>query len=563
MKFSKALTSFVLRYGILAWLAAGVVWYVIVSTLADGISCDEGYYLMGYLRGQNIDGQGSDFHSIVRALCCAFSDEDIMVFRYMRLALNSLAIIVFALSSYWWLSKKKGLAISRWAYYPMVALAGAMSFTFAAPTISYDSLEVIIALLAASMLFVQLSGDRGWVKNLAAIGLGFFLWFGITNYPPAGMCLLVLFAILFFMEYGQGKWWGLVSATVGFILAILIQHLCVHDLHSWFPEVEKMFVSFFTETSHSHHDSSSLFSGMLLTVGKQALVLIPIAALSFLFYRKVRLPEWLNWGLVVALCLFLLVYRHVYELRGTLMLIPVALMLGKVLASTTLTKGGKRFQFSIVNFQFLITLLIFVAIPFAGVFGTNQAIMRKSIMFTPFWLLAYYILSTRLKETHRLNLIFLTLLFAGYVYLGNFQRYQYYYTPRSSKHELVGASRPQSVKVSKYQQEYYRDLLDSLRLAGCQPGDRYIAFEEDLMAVYLAGGYIEGRLPYHWWQYTEISQEAPTAFILFKSEEEDVLHHFESVGWQFPESYRRMEMRQAAENMGDNLRTVIYVRKQD
>ena len=555
----------ILHYGILAWLAAGVVWYVIVSTLADGISCDEGYYLMGYLRGQNIDGQGSDFHSIVRALCSAFYDEDIMVFRYMRLVLNSLAIIAFALSSYWWLSKKKGLTISRWAYYPMVALAGAMSFTFAAPTISYDSLEETIALFAASMLFVQLSSDRGWVKSLAAIGLGLFLWFGIINYPPAGVCLLVLFAILFFMEYGQGKWSGIASVTVGFTLAFLIQHLCVHDLRYWFPEVEKMFISFFTETSHSHHDSSSLVSGMLLTIGKQALILLPVAALSFLFYWKVRLPEWLNWGMVIALCLFLLTYRHVYELRGTLMLIPVALMLGKVLASITLTEEEKRFQFSIFNFQFLITLLIFIAIPFAGVFGTNQAIMRKAIIFTPFWLLAYYILSTQLKENkiHRLTLLYLALLFAGYIYLGNFQRYQYYYTPRSSKHELVGASRQQSIKISQYQQEYYRDLLDSLRLAGCQPGDRYIAFEEDLMAVYLAGGYIEGRLPYHWWQYTEIPREAPKAFILFKSEEEEVLHHFESARWQFPEAYRRMEMRQAAENMGDNLRTVIYVRKQD
>lgn len=561
MKFSKTLTSFVLRYGILAWLAAVVVWFIIVSTLADGISCDEGYYLMGYLRGQNIDGQGSDFHSIVKALCKPFSDDDIMVYRYMRLALNALAIVAFALSSYWWLSRKKGLAITRWAYYPMVALAGAMSFTFAAPTISYDSLEVIIALFTASMLFLQLSSVRGWVKSLAAIGLGFFLWFGITNYPPAGVCLLVLFAILFFMEYGQEKWRGLVSVTVGFILAIFIQHLCVHDLRSWSPEVEKMFVSFFTETSHSHHDSGSLVSGMLLTICKQALILLPIAALSFLFYWKVRLPEWLNWGLVIILCLFLLIYRHIYELRGTLMLIPVALMLGKALASPLSFRrgaGGEAFQFSII-------LLIFIAIPFAGVFGTNQAIMRKAIMFTPFWLLAYYFLSTQFKEkeTHRLTLLFLTLLFAGYVYLGNFQRYQYYYTPRSSKHELVGASRQQSVSVSQYQQEYYRDILDSLRLAGCQPGDRYIAFEEDLMAVYLAGGYIDGRLPYHWWQYTEIPHEAPAAFILFKSEEDEVLRHFESAGWQFPEAYRRMEMRQAAENMGDNLRSVIYVRKQD
>jgi len=208
-------------------------------------------------------------------------------------------------------------------------------------------------------------------------------------------------------------------------------------------------------------------------------------------------------------------------------------------------------------------VLIWVAVPLAGVFGTNQAIMRKAIMFTPFWLLAFYQLTAKLEsnEYERLSLVFLTMLLAGYMYLGNFQRYQYYYTPRSSKYEIVGVARPQSVRVSKYQQEYYRDLIDSLRVAGCQPGDRYMAFEEDLMAVYLTGGYIEGRLPYHWWQYKQMDGEAPDAFILFKKEESAVIHHFEPANWGFPQAYRRMEMRQAAENMEDELRTVLYVRK--
>ena len=71
--------------------------------------------------------------------------------------LDGVAILLFAGSSYEWLSQKKGLQLSRWAYYPMVLLAGAMSFTFATPTISYDSLELILAMSAASFLFV-LSG---------------------------------------------------------------------------------------------------------------------------------------------------------------------------------------------------------------------------------------------------------------------------------------------------------------------------------------------------------------------------------------------------------------------
>ena len=96
MQKIKKLADFVLKYGILAWMAAALVWYLIVSTLHRGISCDEGYYLMGFLRNQTIEGQATDFHFITRALCRSFPDDDIMVFRYIRLILNVIALLAFA-----------------------------------------------------------------------------------------------------------------------------------------------------------------------------------------------------------------------------------------------------------------------------------------------------------------------------------------------------------------------------------------------------------------------------------------------------------------------------------
>ena len=156
----------------------------------------------------------------------------------------------------------------------------------------------------------------------------------------------------------------------------------------------------------------------------------------------------------------------------------------------------------------------------------------------------------------------MSMFFAGYIYLGNFERYHYYYSPRSSKYELAGVLRPQKVLVSQYQQTYFHDVLDSLQMAGCKAGDRYMAFGENQMAVYLAGGFIDGRLPYHWWQYKEFETEPPKAFIFFKNEEADVLDYYKQAEWGFPDDYRRIEMRKMSENMGDDLKTVIYV-KQD
>ena len=557
MQAIKKLVSLVIKYGAIAWVAALFVWYLIVSTLRQGISCDEGYYLMGYLRNQSVEGIGTDFHSIVRALCRPFADDNIMVFRYLRLALNGLAIVAFAGSSYEWLSRKKGLRISRWAYYPMVFLAGAMSFTFAAPTIYYDSIELIIVLLTASLSFMLFTTDKNVVKSICAFGIGFLLWFACTNYPPAGACMVALFVLAYSLEASDKRWGHLLIAILGVLLAMVINHFFIHDMKDWFSGISKVFVSTFTEESKSRHDAGSLVSVMLGTVAKVLLVFLPMVVLFTFLYKKIHLSDKILWGVVLLLCVVLIVVRRIYELRGLLFPIPVALMLAKVLAQPEL----KLKQFLISKEAFFV--LVLIAIPFAGVFGTNQPILKKAVIYLPFWLMAFFYLSTQLKteSSERLSLLFVVLLLAGYVWLGNFQRYHYYYTPRSSRYEIVGAFRPQGVLISQYQQQYYSDLLDSLRTSGCKPGDKYMAFGENQMAVYLAGGYIDGRLPYHWWQYKGFENNAPQAFILFKTEENDVIEYFRQTDWAFPENYDRIEMRQMSQNMGEKYRTVVYIKR--
>lgn len=556
MQGLKRVFDWVMKYGAFAWIPVVFVWFLIVSTLQNGISCDEGYYLLGYLRNQGIQGIGTDFHSIVRALSRSFPDDDIMVFRYLRLFLNVIAVILFAGTSYEWISRKKGLAISRWAYYPMVLLAGAMSFTFATPTISYDSLELIIALFAASFLIVLFSSGKSTMKFIGAFGVGFLLWFACTNYPPAGICIALLFIVAYFLEIEDRRWGHLLTAILGGLTAIVISHFFIHDMRIWFSDMYKVFVATFTEESMSNHDAGSLVPAMLMTVAKALLVLVPAVAVFTLMYKKVNVSDKVQWIVVLFLCAALLFVRRVYELRGIMFLIPVALVMARVLAQPE--RSMKDFLLSKDAFL----LLILLAIPFAGVFGTNQPILNKAIIFVPFWLLAFFCLSALLRNgmSDRLNLLFVVLLMAGYVWLGNFQRYHYYYTPRSSKYEIVGASRPQKVLISQYQQEYYRDLLDTLKASGCKPGDKYMAFGENQMAVYLAGGYIDGKLPYHWWQYRVFEKEAPQAFVFFKNEEEGVISHFRDAGWGFPKKYERKEMRQMSQNMGEDYRTVIYVK---
>ena len=407
----KKLLRWALKYGAFAWMAAFFVWFFIVSTLRNGISCDEGYYLLGYLRNQSIQGIGTDFHAIVRAFGHSFPDDNIMVFRYMRLILNVVAIILFAITSFEWLMRRKNLRISRWAYYPMVLLAGGLAFTFATPTISYDSLELILVLAAASFLLILFTSEKNAAKTTCAFAVGFLLWFACTNYPPAGVCVSILFLIVYFLEAENKKSTHLLAALLGVVAAIVISHFFIHDMKEWFSEMSKVFVSTFTEESQSNHDAGSLVSVMLITVGQALLVFVPAVVLFTLMYKRIHVSEKIQWVVILLLCAVLLVVRQIYELRGILFLIPVSLVLAKVLAQPEFSLK----EFLLSKEAFLV--LVLLAIPFAGVFGTNQPILNKAVIFVPFWLLAFFCLSALVKtETNeRLGLLFIALLTAGYV----------------------------------------------------------------------------------------------------------------------------------------------------
>ena len=250
-----------------------------------------------------------------------------------------------------------------------------------------------------------------------------------------------MFIVVHWCENEEGTWKGVLLALVGMAVAVIVQHFFVYDFGKWCSDMAKMFVATFTEKSKSGHDSGSLVSAMLLTIGKLLLIFVPLVLVVTLLLKKVALPKWLRFAIVLLICAVSLVVRGIYHLYGTLLLFPVALMLAEVLS-----RPGSKIGESLFNKDMLV-VLAFVAIPLAGVFGTNQAVMNKAIIFAPFWLLAYFLLSTKVEAKHTvgLNLVFMVMLFAGYVYLGNFQRYHYYYTPRSSKCEFVGVLRLQKV----------------------------------------------------------------------------------------------------------------------
>lgn len=549
--------------GIFAVLAAVVLYSIIAITLPNGISCDEGNYLMGYLPQQDITLSATNYHYLIRCISGEVEGENIMWYRYFRFVFSLLGLLVLAISSYKWLTIciHRDMRNIRWQYYSCIFMAGAMAFTFGPPTISYDSLLSIFVPILLSLLFWRRYSSLKSVKYLASTLAGCLSFFAFINYPPSTVLIIFLIMLWWLIEGNYFETWrNILYYLVGVMIGGFVCHLFVFSIIEFIQETWDIVVTVMTEKSMSRHDSAGLIGALIKTIGNVSLVYVSVTIIAYgVFYvaGKANLPKWLPY-IIGLLCLCPLLVRSLYEYNrmGYYVVTILAIISGRYLHGMKETKN--------ISYREFLLSVIFIFLPIFGVWGTNQPMIIKALILAPSWVVAYYILRNgTIKLVEReLDLAFVWLFFFGYVWLGNFHRYQYYYTPRSSKIELKEFARPQEVKVNPELHRYLTDVCDTLNYYGCKTGDYYLAFGEHQIIVYLNGGFIAGNLPYHWWQYKDKNKEVPKAVILFKKEENDVITYMRDANWDFPKSYYRTEMRPMATNMGEELRTVLYIKKQ-
>jgi hypothetical protein len=530
------------------------VYFTIMTTLNRGISCDEGYYLLGYLRHQPLGNILFDFHYIVRFITSQLQDNNVSLFRIIRIVLNLIVLFIFSKSAHNWMKFRFGLHLNSILFYSLIFLAGAMSFAYAAPTISFDHLQQILYLCIISMLFYVLSSKKLVWKLVCSMILGFLLIFSLINYVPSGILLIAAITIILLIENKEAQITIPAFITIGFIVGLFFYHFRIHNLIDVIRNLQTLMR---VESSGIvKHDSASLIYEMIVAIGKLLLLYIPVLGVVILVHR-LNLSRIIIFLFYFALALILTLLRQIYNLEGLLFFLPIAFLLGLFFKNRI---EFKKFLLS----KDSILMMIFIVFPFMGIFGTNQQIYAKILLFLPFWMISFILLLSQFKNDRSINLqyitgVFVVLLVAGYFYLGNFSRFQYYYTPRSSKKPFVENVRYKSILVSNYQQSYYHDICDTLRVHGFKENDEILAFGENQIAVYLAGGYFHGGLVYHAHQYAPIPKDKAQFLILFKNEEAPVAAILKNSAWNFPASYNRIEMRTMSENMNDNLhKTIIY-----
>ncbi len=541
----------VIRY--ISLIFSVIVFVNILMFLNRGISCDEGFYLLGYQSDQEIGSSVSDFHNIIKAF---FPDQDVMFYRYLRLGLEITSLMFFTISMYFWLLRKCNYKEGFVELASIIFTTGLLSFTYASPTISFDHLQHIYFNFLIGTIFLIFTIKSSVLKNSLLFLSGLLNVFLLTN-NIASWVLLVSILVIYLLFAGyKFRLTHFLYITLGVITGVFFYSIFVQPFDEFFYSLLNAIA---IETSgHENHDANNL---IVSTIESGMIFIIAWFLLSFVFFllnkiiKKNRLFYFL---LLVLIFISYVLYSELFQIKILVFLFPISFLTAIFISDFRISKQS-------FEKKHIANLLLFMLLPFVGVFGTNQDIFTKMLMFANFWAMSFYLILYKHKVENYLKwtakvFILLTAFFA-YFYLANFSRYHYYYTPRSSNVNLGEYQKFNSVLVSKYQSDYYADLYNLLISQGFSASSTVLAFAENQIPIFMFGAKFHGGLVYHWHQYSSSNIHGPDFLIMCRYEEKRASHYLENYNWGFPKDYKRFVMRKMSENMEDGeFDTVIYIK---
>lgn len=546
-------------------LIAVIVYLLILFQLDKGTSIDEGYYLQGYLSNQPINWGISQFHYIVRALFGFLPEDNALALRYVRILLHVPVLFLFAHTSHRWLKKNFNVQVNKIIYYLLIFLAGAMSFTFASPVLYYDNMQVLLFLLVFSTLF-SISYLPKRIQYVLNVVGGFLLVYAIFNYLPSGILLCGIYVVWSIIQKRSAKYflYSLLFVLAGFLLGLFCYDIFVHNLKDTFYVLSDSF--FQAQSGSTNHNSVSLLVNLLeyfvwLISGFVMFILIGLLCCYVLDKIQNKKLYYLIVSLLLLLFLFVAMQPSLYKmLYSNIYICPLAFYAG------CLVYHNKKHSFKLFKTNELLFFLILLVVPISGVFGTNQSLLAKTLLFMPFWIVGFYLLVSRHQSNrnYRLTAVcWIVLLCFGFLHLGYFSRYHYYYTPKRSNVKLENTLRFRNIKVAPHQKEFIENVNSILKENGFQHNDKILAFEVNLITVYAVGGIVPEGLYYA--DYNMISsKKAPPKekinyIMMFSGREKDISAYLQKTDWFIPDHYKRIELGKYAENMYENTKTVLYV----
>jgi hypothetical protein len=336
------------------------LYYVIITTLDQGTSCDEGWYLLGYSDGQTILNWVSDFDTIVKSLFGSIPESIFVIsLRWIRFILGTAGIITLTCTFYLWIRRKYTGKPYLGLILQLALISGALTFGFGVPTLYYDNIQLILFLFIFSLYFSSHLANKV-LRTVNWILIGSLTVLTIVNYLPSGIFLTFILLVLAAIENHKLLLRNSILLLMGFCIGLCCYHLFFADIFFTVQNLSDQII-FFQTGMNSNYKSGS----MVISLLEPGIALISLLLINYIviWISHKFLNKWLIVILMIAsLIIFLWFSRDLfYIFRGYVLFIPLAFALSALIY---VRRGDLWNLFSSKIFMIIILM---VAIPILGV----------------------------------------------------------------------------------------------------------------------------------------------------------------------------------------------------
>lgn len=403
---------------------------------------DEGYYLLGYDKKQDIYFQFTGFHFLVRLL--PFSDH-LLIIRIYRVLLLAGAAYVLARSLY-----KNVFTEHSFSYVLAYTILGnLLTYVHGPASLSYNTLSVIFIELMLAAYIAFRTAPLVWSKSfiIPVVFFGLILSLQAFNKPTSALLLAVLFSIdQFICRKAVMRHYFLLVCGTGFVSLLFFLFLIYVYYGPNIREILHLLKQPDNPFSEGHLDSGFMFGQLVINTVIQSKKFVLFSLIYLLLFSLLRFRQLHN--SVLAFFLFSAVTLFVfYQYRVVYFGQPGAEYLYSFFLFFSFIWFIQRKKLSEQEKEKarLSFFLILLVLPFAGFWGSNNPPMLGIIHYMIFPLLSLVYMN------QLVNFRFLPVLA---VLITGFTVYSYvwapFYNPSVLKQQKELSVRGVTVHVSDY-----------------------------------------------------------------------------------------------------------------
>ena len=501
---------------------------------------DEGFiFLKQQTTGINSVDKGSLFPIIINKLLGIHITSNLLYLRYTRNVFHLLSVILFSVTSGWYLYKKGILdTLEKRVLYPFIIfLLGYISL--GGIVISYNTLqEFFLIIIIGSFLVATVTTIRK--SFFLFVLIGFISFFSIMTILPSGLlvlsCILVLTGIKCYKEWKIGLIYYL-GLFIGFLISAFVFNFFILDLRIVYAAIVDTAQSI--TTLNRGYDPLSFILRIFLYLRD---FYMAICFMSGILLISLVIQKYTKRWIAILVFLFSMVVLSVYQKKPEIVLtsflaFTMLVLMGLILKETPQINWKKVFSFKVLVLCFLFFL------PLISSIGTNVYLGVKMCSFILPWgvLLMELMNNETIKEKYSRDIRLLFWFFCIFIVFQPLQSIATDIKNYDNEKFYFDKEKPISkIQITKEQKNYFENVYTIMKGYQYQNNNVIFSTQMDHMTIVA----LEGKPCGLFFQpmdflafYDKKSLKKPDFLFLNEFDLKLMYDSLKSLDWNFPDDY--------------------------